>query len=141
MQKKPLFTVTFITTFALGYAVKSFTTPPPGEQPLKKATGIGGIFFTCKDPKKVRAWYQTHLGLNTNGYGAVFEWRQGATQKGQANGAPLAKKPATFCPPPKILCSITGWQTPIRCLYSSAKTFNPPRQGGNGGLRKTYPYP
>jgi hypothetical protein len=123
MQKKPLFTVTFITTFALGYAVKSFTTPPPGEQPLKKATGIGGIFFTCKDPKKVRAWYQTHLGLNTNGYGAVFEWRQGATQKGQANGAPLAKKPATFCPPPKILCSITGWQTSMPCLYSSAKTL------------------
>ena len=51
---------------------------------MKKVTGIGGIFFKCKDPKKMREWYQTHLGINTGQYGAVFEWRQGAdsTKKG-----------------------------------------------------------
>ncbi len=101
MQKKPLFTVTFITTFALGYAVKSLITPPPGEPPLKKATGIGGIFFKCKAPKKVRACFQTHPGLITNGYGAVFEWRQGSTQKGQANGAPFSEKTSYFLPSTK----------------------------------------
>ncbi len=41
---------------------------------MKKVTGIGGIFFKCKDPVKVREWYQKQLGLDTNDYGASFEW-------------------------------------------------------------------
>lgn len=43
---------------------------------MKKVTGIGGVFFKCKDPEKVRDWYKTHLGIDTNAYGANFEWRQ-----------------------------------------------------------------
>jgi predicted enzyme related to lactoylglutathione lyase len=58
---------------------------------MKKATGIGGIFFKCKDPDKMREWYQKHLGLNTNQYGAVFEWYQGAdsTKKGFTTWSPF----------------------------------------------------
>jgi len=41
---------------------------------MKKVTGIGGIFFKCKDAKGMRDWYGTHLGLPTNEYGATFEW-------------------------------------------------------------------
>ena len=61
---------------------------------MKKVTGIGGIFFKCKDPKKVREWYKTHLGLNTNQYGAVFEWRQVADTKKKVlhNGVHLPRK-------------------------------------------------
>jgi predicted enzyme related to lactoylglutathione lyase len=43
---------------------------------MEKVTGIGGIFFKCKDPKKVNEWYKTHLGLNTGPYGVSFEWRE-----------------------------------------------------------------
>jgi predicted enzyme related to lactoylglutathione lyase len=43
---------------------------------MKKVTGIGGVFFKCKDPEKMKEWYQKHLGLTTNPYGAVFEWYQ-----------------------------------------------------------------
>jgi predicted enzyme related to lactoylglutathione lyase len=43
---------------------------------MKKVTGIGGIFFKCKDPNKIKDWYKTHLGLDTNDYGATFEWRE-----------------------------------------------------------------
>ena len=43
---------------------------------MKKVTGIGGIFFKCKDPKAVKEWYNKHLGLNAGDYGASFEWRQ-----------------------------------------------------------------
>ncbi len=43
---------------------------------MKKVTGIGGIFFKCKNPNEVKAWYKTHLGLDTNDYGATFDWRQ-----------------------------------------------------------------
>ena len=43
---------------------------------MKKVTGIGGIFFKCKDPNKMKEWYNTHLGLNAGPYGASFEWQQ-----------------------------------------------------------------
>ena len=43
---------------------------------MKKVTGIGGIFFKCKDPNKLREWYNTHLGVNAGEYGASFEWRE-----------------------------------------------------------------
>jgi len=43
---------------------------------IKKVTGIGGIFFTCDDPKKMNAWYAKHLGLPTSEWGAMFEWRE-----------------------------------------------------------------
>ncbi len=42
---------------------------------MKKVTGIGGIFFKCDDPAKMRDWYSKNLGLNTNEYGSMFEFR------------------------------------------------------------------
>ena len=43
---------------------------------MKRVTGIGGIFFKCKDPIKLKEWYKIHLGIDTNDYGATFDWRQ-----------------------------------------------------------------
>lgn len=70
---------------------------------MKKVTGIGGIFFKCKDPDKMRAWYQQHLGLSTNQYGAVFEWHQGAdsTKKGYTNWSPFKETTKYFEPSAK----------------------------------------
>ena len=45
---------------------------------MKKVTGIGGIFFKSDDPVKIREWYANHLGLVTNDYGSLFEYREGA---------------------------------------------------------------
>jgi len=42
---------------------------------MKKVTGIGGIFFKCNDPEKMRNWYAENLGLITNEYGSLFEFR------------------------------------------------------------------
>ena len=97
MSTRILITVGFIATFALGFAFKTLVSNY-GDKEIKKATGIGGIFFKCKDPKKVRAWYQAHLGLNTNDYGAVFEWRQGAdsTKKGFTQWSPFNEKSKYF---------------------------------------------
>ncbi len=41
----------------------------------KRVTGIGGIFFKCKAPADLRNWYRDHLGLNTNEYGSLFQFR------------------------------------------------------------------
>jgi catechol 2,3-dioxygenase-like lactoylglutathione lyase family enzyme len=38
---------------------------------MKRVTGIGGVFFKAKDPEKLRAWYQKHLGLEFDAYGSV----------------------------------------------------------------------
>lgn len=42
----------------------------------KKVTGIGGIFFKCKSPEQMREWYSKNLGLVTNEYGSMFEFRK-----------------------------------------------------------------
>ena len=51
---------------------------------MKRVTGLGGIFFKCKDPEKMRNWYQKHLGIDTDEYGTCFEWKQAedASKKG-----------------------------------------------------------
>ncbi|MCB0689759.1 MAG: VOC family protein [Saprospiraceae bacterium] len=43
---------------------------------MKRVTGIGGIFFKCDEPVELRNWYRDHLGLVTNDYGALFEFRE-----------------------------------------------------------------
>jgi predicted enzyme related to lactoylglutathione lyase len=104
MKKIILIILAFALTFALGFAFKSITTKSGhSQQSIKKVTGIGGIFFKCRDPKKMREWYETNLGLNTNKYGAVFEWRQGAdtTQKGFTQWSPFAEKTKYFEPSTK----------------------------------------
>ena len=104
MKKIILLILAFVMTFALGFAFNSITTKSSNsEQSIKKVTGIGGIFFKCKDPKKMREWYATNLGLNTNDYGAVFEWRQGAdtTKKGFTQWSPFTEKTKYFEPSTK----------------------------------------
>lgn len=43
---------------------------------IGRITGIGGIFFQCDDPKKMREWYAENFGLITDEYGALFESRK-----------------------------------------------------------------
>src|SRR5437879_46923 len=46
------------------------------KETAERVTGIGGVFFKVKEPKKMAAWYQEHLGIPIkNGY-ADFTWRE-----------------------------------------------------------------
>jgi len=104
MKKITLITVALATSFCFGFAFKSITANNSNDNTnLKRVTGIGGIFFKCKDPKKLREWYQTHLGLNTNQYGTVFEWYQGAdsTKKGFSQWGPFKETTKYFEPSTK----------------------------------------
>jgi hypothetical protein len=48
---------------------------------MKRVTGIGGIFFSAKDPVALRAWYQKHLGIDVQPWGgAAFTWTDPAGQ-------------------------------------------------------------
>jgi predicted enzyme related to lactoylglutathione lyase len=70
---------------------------------MKKVTGIGGVFFKCKDPNAMKEWYQKHLGLNTNDYGAVFEWYDADdnTKKGMTQWSPFKDTTKYFEPSAK----------------------------------------
>jgi predicted enzyme related to lactoylglutathione lyase len=104
MKNKTLIKLALAASFCFGFGLKTIVTMPSDNPPeIKKVTGIGGIFFKCKDPKKIREWYQIHLGLNTSQYGAVFEWRQGAdsTKKGFTQWSPFNEKTKYFEPSTK----------------------------------------
>jgi predicted enzyme related to lactoylglutathione lyase len=104
MKKITLITLALATSFCFGFAFKSIiTNNSNASTEMKRVTGIGGIFFKCKDPKKLREWYQTHLGLNTNQYGSVFEWYQGAdsTKKGFSQWSPFRETTKYFEPSTK----------------------------------------
>ncbi|MDD4993698.1 MAG: VOC family protein [Paludibacter sp.] len=104
MKKTLLIILALAASFGLGYAFKAATTNQTDNKPeQKKVTGIGGIFFKCKDPRKMRDWYKTHLGLNANQYGVVFEWYQGAdsTQKGFTQWSVFSEKTTYFEPSTK----------------------------------------
>ncbi len=70
---------------------------------LKRVTGIGGIFFKCKDPNRMKEWYKTHLGLETDQYGTTFEWRQGSdpAKKGFTQWSPFTESTKYFEPSTK----------------------------------------
>lgn len=70
---------------------------------MKRVTGIGGIFFKCADPGKMKEWYKIHLGLDTNDYGATFEWRDAsdADKKGATQWSPFPDKTQYFAPSSK----------------------------------------
>ncbi len=104
MKRTTLFLLTIAISFCFGFAFKSALEKTPANQAtMKRVTGIGGIFFKCKDPKQVREWYQKHLGINTNQYGAVFEWHQGidSTKKGFTQWSPFSEKTKYFEPSTK----------------------------------------
>jgi len=69
----------------------------------KKVTGIGGIFFKAQDPAKMNNWYEENLGLVTNKYGSLFEFRQGSApdKKGYLQWSPFEEKTDYFLPSQK----------------------------------------
>ena len=70
---------------------------------MQRVTGIGGVFFKAQDPVKLKEWYKQHLGLNTDKYGAVFEWREGfdSSKKGYTQWSPFNAKTTYFNPSSK----------------------------------------
>lgn len=101
MKKISLIILALATSFCFGFAFKEIISD--SDTKMKRVTSIGGVFFKCKDPQKMRDWYQTHLGLNTNPYGAVFEWRQAtdSTKKGFSQWGPFSEKSTYFEPSTK----------------------------------------
>lgn len=105
MKKIPFIILLITASFISGFAFKTIIAKQnKNTAKMRKVTGIGGIFFKCKDPKKMTEWYQKNLGLNTNPYGgATFEWYEGAdsTKKAQTQWQPFSEKTKYFEPSTK----------------------------------------
>ena len=73
---------------------------------MKRVTGIGGIFFSARDPGALQAWYKQHLGVDVKPWGgAAFEWADAAGNPikgttawsiGPADGKHFAPSKSTF---------------------------------------------
>jgi lactoylglutathione lyase len=70
---------------------------------MKRVTGIGGIFFKCKDTAKLNEWYGRHLGLPLSDYGVNFEWRDAddPTKMGSTVWSPFKESTNYFEPSTK----------------------------------------
>ncbi len=105
MKNISIFILGLLTSFCLGFAFKTIIVKQNNSNntKMKKVTGIGGIFFKCKDPNKMNEWYKTHLGFQTSQYGTTFEWRQGAdtTNKGLTQWCPFPETTKYFEPSTK----------------------------------------
>jgi predicted enzyme related to lactoylglutathione lyase len=112
-MKKTIFIILGITAaFCFGFFIKTIIAKQPDNNvnvkqteniKMKKVIGVGGIFFKCKDPTKVKDWYKTHLGFDTNEYGANFEWQEGAdtTKKVSLVWSPFSETTKYFEPSTK----------------------------------------
>ena len=105
MKKTSLITIGLLISFCFGFTVNSIIVKQnnPNAINMKKVTGIGGIFFKCKDPKAVNEWYKTHLGFDTSPYGTSFEWRymEDSTKKGLTQWNPFPETTKYFEPSTK----------------------------------------
>ena len=104
MRNTSLIIVVTTASFCVGFVTKTLISKRSNAEPtVGKVTGIGGIFFKCKDPKAMREWYKTHLDMNTTNYGATFEWREdsGSTKKGSTTWNPFAETTKYFDPSTK----------------------------------------
>lgn len=73
---------------------------------MKRVTGIGGIFFSAKDPVALRSWYHRHLGIDIQEWGGTaFSWTDAsgdpvkgttAWSIGPAEGTPFAPSRSSF---------------------------------------------
>lgn len=100
-MKKTFLFAALIVSFGCGFAFNSiFANTHKEHITMKRVTGIGGIFFKCKDPEKLKEWYKTHLGFDVTQYGAKFEWHQDAdsTKKGYTLWTPFPDKTKYFEP-------------------------------------------
>ena len=103
MKKISLTIIIIAVSFSLGFAFNSLFYRSAVKEKTGRVTSIGGIFFKCKAPGKVREWYKAHLGLNTGKYGTVFQWYHGSdsTQKGYTQWSPFGEKTTYFQPSTK----------------------------------------
>ncbi|MBK7406979.1 MAG: VOC family protein [Saprospirales bacterium] len=70
---------------------------------MARVIGIGGIFFKCKDPEKLKAWYSSHFGFQPDQYGYLFKFSKSdhPENQGYLQWSPFAADTTYFAPSEK----------------------------------------
>ena len=63
---------------------------------MKRVIGIGGIFFSAKDPKALGAWYKAHLGMDVQDWGGTAFTDGGTTIWSVGSGGNFKPSSAPF---------------------------------------------
>lgn len=122
-MKTALWIFMLIVSFCLGYFLRPvFTEEKKSEEkmdeketkkvtketptvvnPKTGITGLGGIFFRSKNVEELKKWYNEKLGMQIDGYGVGFEWREGfdGSLYGFTQWAPFNEKTKYFDPSKK----------------------------------------
>lgn len=77
-----------------GLAVKKAPDQP-------RVTGLGGFFFLSKNPKALKDWYATHLGIPVDDYGWSFWWKDAQGQDAMTQWSPFEAGTTYFEPSEK----------------------------------------
>ncbi|MFC2108990.1 VOC family protein [Bacteroidota bacterium] len=56
------------------------------------------MFFKTKDVEKTKAWYQKHLGLDTDAYGSTFWWKDLKNNTATTQWSPFKEESIYFEP-------------------------------------------
>jgi predicted enzyme related to lactoylglutathione lyase len=67
---------------------------------MKRVIGLGGIFFKSENRKELLKWYESHLGIKSEEWGAVFPWRRAENPDTETYSAwsPFANDTSYFSP-------------------------------------------
>ncbi len=96
-----------LVVFAFIFSCKAQTETSQTETNMSekkgRVTGIGGIFFKTTDPKQTKEWYSKNLGMKTDDYGTMFEFRtsENPEQKAYLQWSPFSEKTKYFEPSQK----------------------------------------
>ena len=98
--------VTFIFVLAFVFSSKAQTENQKTDTMSTKkgrVTGIGGIFFKTTNPAKTKEWYSKNLGMKTDEYGTMFEFRtsENPEQKAYLQWSQFSAKTKYFEPSQK----------------------------------------
>ena len=72
-------TISLIGAFAVGTLVGAHLptlSAQTTDDTERFVTGIGGVFFRTDDPESTRTWYREHLGIEGEGPGVSYYWRE-----------------------------------------------------------------
>ncbi len=102
-MKRPILYSTLVVVLAFNISLSQENDPGNKNPPRKKVKGVGGIFFKARNPDSLRIWYSSNLGLVTNEYGSLFEFREADSpeKKAYLQWSPFSQKTKYFAPSQK----------------------------------------
>lgn len=86
-----------------------------------KVVGIGGVFFESNSPDEIKDWYAENLGLSTNKYGALFQFKKHSDNSSAFLQWSAMKKPVDYFTPSTVPFMINYRVTNLEDLLQTLK--------------------